>query len=872
MSARRVAVVVVLIVAGCSSLPPAELAACGDGVVEPDRGEDCDRSSDDCGAPETALACRLRCTTTADCPATAVCGREGACAVADGTFALVGETPWTSRFLLVGDVDGDRDPELVGVDDVAVDVRVGQVGSGFGPSQTLPSFPLTGSPILADLTGDGVVDVALSVGLGTHVLSSAASGAFEPTFQPSTPIGAAGGPLFAGVLTIDYGGLPVGQVIAAARVPFGDDCPLAQGCDLLFAGGGVDGTVAVPRRLDFLAGSRLQLARIAAPALLEIEFVVVLPFIDDDSQVGDQSGLFVVRSHQSLGGATVDPVVPIAVPGTVTGATITDLDGNGELDVVVSYQPLTPIGAAPQVAVALSRGSAGFDAVRTLVMRPFGQPFAPPQPVPRPIGWGDLDGDGVDELLVADGAWLLSCAPPSCSGAQVAATTVPWTEAAVGDVNGDGHADLVGSRVSGSTVDVRLGTRFLGLWNDASFTAPGQVRALRLADFDGNQVSDIAVVSISSDDEAAELAVAFGQLGAPLTDPVSMGTIGQSLAVEPMFFPAPNRFDLADDLILAFDRNGTRSVSFMFGAVGRRMVAPFLPDDTGVPDSGAATVEAVVPIQLDGDVANEVLAVVAYRDTNGNAESMRVRGMDADDGGDLSERVVGTLPLTMFADFDFAGTRWATVPAVGSGPVLVIGAESGGRVVSLSVTGCPAACAAEAPRLLQTAMVGRKNTDLAVLDLDGDGALDLVVLSAADRATSTSEVLIWRGGIGEPERIAVPGGARPVGVTAVRSAVGAPARLVVATVAVPPASGGVLVAEPDPSGRYPALVPLRIGRSDDVSTEPSAVGVKTGDVDGDGLDDLLIVSGPDPLSPRELNVYVQGRVPGGAGIAQQEVR
>ena len=49
------AVVAALLAAACTSLPSVEAGACGDGIVEPARGEDCDRGGD-CGAPGTAQA------------------------------------------------------------------------------------------------------------------------------------------------------------------------------------------------------------------------------------------------------------------------------------------------------------------------------------------------------------------------------------------------------------------------------------------------------------------------------------------------------------------------------------------------------------------------------------------------------------------------------------------------------------------------------------------------------------------------------------------------------------------------------------------------------------------------------------------------
>src|SRR5262245_25278646 len=108
----------------CSTLPTVPQGECGNGVIEADNLEDCDHDGADCGAPGTAAACRLLCASTA-CPTGAVCGQDDVCRAPGQAFDVAADTRWSSPFLLVGDTTGDDLPELVGISDQQIDVRLG---------------------------------------------------------------------------------------------------------------------------------------------------------------------------------------------------------------------------------------------------------------------------------------------------------------------------------------------------------------------------------------------------------------------------------------------------------------------------------------------------------------------------------------------------------------------------------------------------------------------------------------------------------------------------------------------------------------------------------------------------------------------------
>jgi hypothetical protein len=598
--ASTVVVASLLAAAGCTSLPSVELGGCGDGIVEPERGEDCDRGGD-CGAPGTAQACRLTCTVTTDCPAGAVCGATGVCSVPAARFERADgdELPFTSRFLIASDVDDDGDADLIGVDDVAVAVRAGAAGATFAPPVMLPGVPVQGLPVAADFTGDGADDVVFSAGIGTEVLTAANAGSFEPTFQPTFNLGGTGGfvantIVYAQPAPDDGRDAAVGSLVVAVDLAPGAACP--NGCSVLSID---DEAVLMPGHADALLVPRLPIAQVRTPANpAREEFVVALPFADSNPNLpGDQDGLFLARAQTGLNpgdAATLSPPAPVTLPtgAKLVGATFADLDGLAGRELVVSYT----VAQVARLAIAVGRADGTFGALTPVS-------FAGGVVAPTPLAFVDVTPGYYDELLAADGVSLISCdlIAASCERTSVSAASVPWQDVAVGDLDGDGFTDVVAARKSTSTIDVRLGTGLPFFWNPASMSAPGEVKAIRVGDFDGNDVADVAVAfSTDGTGSAVDLAMAFGAYLAPPTAPVRIARIGKLLALEPSQQVALG-LDLVEDLLMVFERGGTRSGSVLLGSATRNLIAPQLPTGEGQPVGvESLTVEAVVATPVRG--------------------------------------------------------------------------------------------------------------------------------------------------------------------------------------------------------------------------------------------------------------------------------
>ena len=330
--------------------------------------------------------------------------------------------------------------------------------------------------------------------------------------------------------------------------------------DRLLAPGDLDGD----GRADLVAwaaGSSSLTLLGAGSRVLELSSAVV-PSIADDIDGDGRADLAITLPSECqvlvLHGGDPAPTLAITTPcGLATGSGIGDLDGDGAAELAVaptadgtlvyfgraSRTPRTPADAdASLTADLLDRdvglrvvpiGDASGDARAdvavtargaTLVYR--GERFLGPVPVDRvaerldddavvdhaPVGLGDLDGDGHDELALRsfDALYTIFYGGGAGYGAPAAAlrgTGFRPEQATIvgGDLDGDGARDLVvgdpslhvdGAPVAGGVhllrgTEARLaGTIELGA---AAATWLGAATAVALADLDDDGLDDLAV-------------------------------------------------------------------------------------------------------------------------------------------------------------------------------------------------------------------------------------------------------------------------------------------------------------------------------------------------------------------------------------------
>jgi hypothetical protein len=340
--------------------------------------------------------------------------------------------PWTAlhfstgpsfnHTLAVGDLDGDGAPDVATPNSQAAAVTV-LLGNGDGtlaPFQAYATFSEPQDVQMADLTGDGVPDLVTPdySGGGVTVLRGFGDGTFAP--RKAHAIG--------------------NGLVSLTAVDLNDD-----------------------GRLD-LAVSRESNSRIAVlVALPDSGFAAAVEIVtgttphqvasadfDEDGRpdvAAASHGAAAVSIHRG-DGTTLSAATPFACGAAPIGLTVADLNVDGDLDLVVSN-----VNAAT-ISVQLGNGDGTFDP-------PVAYPTAPR---PRGMDAGDLDGDGIADLVVAtgypDGDSVLTVYRGVGDGTleMLDPIALPYRAAdcVIADMNGDGRRDIVATGPFAGVVSVLL--------------------------------------------------------------------------------------------------------------------------------------------------------------------------------------------------------------------------------------------------------------------------------------------------------------------------------------------------------------------------------------------------------------------------------
>ncbi len=170
-----------------------------------------------------------------------------------------------------------------------------------------------------------------------------------------------------------------------------------------------------------------------------------------------------------------------------------DFDGDGLIDFVVATGD-----DRAGLLVFRGLGSGEFGAAEPL----------PPLPSPTPgasdgtaaVATGDVNGDGLDDLVVAHNTFVDGVAIRISTGTGFGAPTIlsgaAPLDVALADVDGDDKIDAVLSDFEDGTIAVRSGTETGGFGAPRRFRVGPAPVSLALADLDGDGRLDVAVTDI----------------------------------------------------------------------------------------------------------------------------------------------------------------------------------------------------------------------------------------------------------------------------------------------------------------------------------------------------------------------------------------
>jgi hypothetical protein len=345
----------------------------------------------------------------------------------------------------------------------------------------------------------------------------------------------------------------------------------------------------------------------------------------------------------------------------IGGLDVGDFDGDGRSDVAVARRPLA---GTSQVLVYRGNGAGGF-AVPVAWSVPALQ-------YPRGVVAADFDGDGDDDLAVADEfgdavgilmgspGLALSLRGPFPAGDQA-------VDVDAGDLNGDGRLDLVAANQAAATFSVLLADASGGFGTPQPYDGPAQSTFVALVDLDADGHLDVA-------QSGWNLWLRRGDGGGGFGSPRRYG-IGGTLAAGRVDGDA--RLDLlVGDSLLSGDGAGGMDAQRAHPA-GRRprfAVADDFDRD-GHQDVAVATEGGAVSV-LRGDGSGGLAAPVGALHGSGPVDLVRA-DFDRDGWSDLAVGYADTQDVVVLRN-DRRGGFAARVYPVGGTPGAIAVGDLGG--------------------------------------------------------------------------------------------------------------------------------------------------------------------------------------------------
>jgi hypothetical protein len=748
-----------LLLSGCADLQPIAADVCGNRLVEPQAHEECD-GGPGCGAPDTPGACRFGCADGSPCPESYTCGTDGICRKPSGAFELVPLEYDFTRELVAADADGDGDTDLVRVGAERTDLEL------FGPGPSIEAIASIGyvpsgqsPPVLEDLDGDGLRDLALSVGdpnagaTGLGVYRLQPDGSFDTTIYASLPVP----------------GTTMYTVAANVFPPYSDEEALAFVDGQLF---GVDRFISpVPiaqstgveaSKIDGLAAGRFVTGsacdRVAVAEGGSGVVHLVNPCVEQDG-----------FAQWRVAGEFPPDVTEVTLPGAVTvrqvegdeGVTgvrrsIFAVDWNADdlLDLVVAPQPLTSPPNTVYVALGVGDGTfldASDGTPGQAGPVDLGPTYAPELDLcigggampqggeseaacagadPFVHGFVDFNGDGMLDLVREDGIYI-------AGSLALATCTCRWIGVQIADFDGNGRFDLAGQRI-GSGIE-HLSGAGNGTFTRSVVPTLGQVLVTNAGDYDGDLAKDIAFIETATagDATATQLAIAFGRgSGGPPEPPVTVGSIPSMVHLGSVLLSGA---DAATDLaVIARASESQLAFAIVQGTSSRELTSPFFftVDQEQGPPVGTV-IDTLVSGTFDGAEGPSFAVLTGDYQQFGPHRNWHVT---FGEGAQITEQSGAHTQAGAYYGCDFCGAAAVDLDGDGTDELFTAGLDywsldTTGSVVRSHGVGDQGFLASEDavaidPIYVAGTLIGPVPlpTRPVVVDLDGDGLRDILMV------------------------------------------------------------------------------------------------------------------------------------------------
>lgn len=668
---------------GCQTLSDVQEGVCGNGVWEPVSGEDCDVLPEaDAGATDAGDAgasqqksgcipagstnqCRYRCSRDindeAPCPEGFLCGVDNVCrrpayhcVTEPCTYALpeLGSSQVVSAGAVVGlevaDVDGDQRDDVVSFAPPLLEIHYSDpadTGASFlvaekvGAPSALPSVGnFNGGKGLAFLANGGVGTAASD----SDRLLIANSYATVTLTDRNGPMGAQ--PVKVNALYFVPQGtqfpspaatwhLPEAQRIYAVVPPdpYAFALNAAPG-DVL--NGLITGILPSQRRCEFVAVAMADDETAVVPKAGEVRIydpcqgngvganmpvsVITLPPINDGM------GLQTPGICSPTKAATDPWSCRAAVPRLFQ----LDLNGDGFLDLIIAGHLQKNVKDRSVLFVAYGNGQGKFfglsnlmlpDTASYLQVTTADDKLTEVARIMPPLAVGDVNNDGRIDFINTFGLFFSNAQDGLYYSTIGFEAPNSWTSAAMVDMNHDGNLDYFAGSSSSQGITFFLGTG-TGLFNPLKLATQGPVRAFAIGDFDGDFFADLAFAEIGdvidttlSDFTDDTIAISFGALSGGPSQPVPVTKMRGVTQLLPTIQPLLALDLISDMFAVGFDpQKGQTNVALIPGSSSRQVSAPFflVPSGTSNASLGTRTAAAELTANVpDGKTSRDDIVV-----------------------------------------------------------------------------------------------------------------------------------------------------------------------------------------------------------------------------------------------------------------------
>ncbi len=594
---------------GCTDLPAFD-SSCGNFVIDP--GEDCDGDASGlCDAD-----CSLRCgDDTMPCPDGYVCGADTLCHAPSGLFSTTPRSvPLPSDVYAVTDVDQDGYGDVVSLASTSLDVAFGEGTADLSRRASTLTPRAFGVPAFTHLDADSTLDLLVPTADGIAGYSS--------QFQELSPH----------PVTID-----LDQTTNCATPPAQAFQVFALHAQYL----GVLTRSQVTGKLGFsvIDGATKSACPLQSAQICDIDlplspsFEVFVDIYADVPGTGKiiavtlpQHGTCVIDTNDTSSGTfdirtITPPAVAISTRPVLAriraGGCPSLLDGDSAPNGILEYRPTGTPGACAFAAAATPF--------------PLNDPSIPPDA--KVIGHLPLSppvpGHAPDALMLSTGGYAISLGAGPIKEVYRSDRKLDIVRAA--DLDLDGDMDSVGIVFGSADLDILMrtsGSAFLPLR-----ISTGPVLDLELGDYDGNGIGDIAYAELQPSGRG-RLLISYGTRDRPLAGS-PIGTFSRIVGM--CVFQTPDstdQEDIVDDLVV-FDLPEDQPdrhqplLSVLHGSPQRTMVSYFDPRTTELePDDAFVGVAAgaFFPTPTGAGPPTDTTDVIAVASTGSTVQVWPLRG------------------------------------------------------------------------------------------------------------------------------------------------------------------------------------------------------------------------------------------------------